>query len=382
MKKNLYTIRERLYYLRTLRINYIRIQWRYFLRRAREWTFLKSFWKYFFTLILICLIIFAILHGYQYSWTGFSNNVNSFGEPFHGKTLWDWMDLILIPCLLGFIAYLFTNAQKSRELSVALLNKREQALQQYFDYMTNLLINIDYSSEEQFEVTRRIARARTMAVLEMLDGRQKGHILRFLIESELIHKDQPFFSMRRADLRKLDIDPGLYHNCDLQGANLDGASLPWCNFSDSNMSGITIQEADLEAVDFNGSNLNYALLSKSDLYRARLRKTHLTKADFQNTNLQYVDLSKARIGRASMKSANLRAATLHKTYLRFTDLSFANLSDADLTDADLSETNLFGANFRNANLSGANLKGSNATLRQLRKAKSIEGAKLPNEENE
>jgi uncharacterized protein YjbI with pentapeptide repeats len=382
MRRRIFEVRERLYYLRSLRTEYLRIQHRYYLRRTNRWVILKSLWKWLLAFIGICLVVLAILLGYRYTWTGFSHFIGPSGELLPGKKLWDWMELLLIPGLLGLLAYVFTSAQKSRELAVALLNKREQALQQYFDYMTHLLVEQDFSDEQQLEGASRIARARTMAVLEMLDGRQKGHLLRFLVEAQLIHQKQPFFSMRRADLRGLVLDPGSYNHCDLRGANLDGASLPWCNFNSAHMTGITMQNADLESADFSSSDLDYALLTKSDLYHACLRRAHLIKVDCRDANLQRADLSEAGIRTARMKGANLRAANLTKAYLRCADLSFANLTDADLTEADLTHANLYGANLRNAKLAGTDLTGSNATPRQLRKAKSTEGAKLPATANE
>jgi len=377
MRRRAFEIWERLYYLRSLRAEYLRIQYRYHLRKTNRWASLKASWKYALAAVIACLIVLGILLGYKYPWTGFSESNSPSGEFERGKTLWDWMDLLLIPALLALFAYIFTGAQRERELSIALLNKREQALQDYFDYMTHLFVEQDFSDEEHLEQAARIARARTMAVLEMLDPKQKGHLLRFLIEAELIHRDGPLFSMRRSDLRSIDLDPGSYNHSDLRGSNLDGASMPWCNFNSAYMTGVTMQNADLESTDFSSANLDYALLDGSDLYHASLRSAHLIKASLQDANLQRADLSEAVLRTAKMKGANLRAANLGKAYLRFADLAFADLKDADLTDADLSQANLYGANLRNANLAGADLTGANPTPRQMRKAKSLEGAKLP-----
>jgi len=377
MKRRIFEIWEQFYYFRSFRTEYLRIRHRSYLRKTKRGAIRKFLLKWFPLFFGICLLILAIPLGYRYTWTGFSQFIGLSGEFIPGKTLWDWMQLLLIPTLLGLLAYAFTNAQKSREYAIALLNKREQALQQYFDYMTHFIVEHDLSGEQQYKDASRIARARTMVVLEMLDGKQKGHVLRYLVEAELILQKQPFIGMRRANLRGLVLDPGSYDHCDLRGVNLDGAILPWCNFNNTLMTGITMENADLESADLSSSDLNYAWLTKSNLYDANLRRAHLIKVKCQDANFQRANLSEANFRSARMRGANFQGANLTKAYLQVADLSFANLTDADLTEADLTHANLNGAILRNANLTRAILTGSNATTGQLRKAKSIDGAKLP-----
>jgi uncharacterized protein YjbI with pentapeptide repeats len=287
------------------------------------------------------------------------------------------MELLIIPCFLGFLAYSFTNAQKTREISIAQINKRDKALQQYFDYITNLITNGNAFSQEMIEVTKRVARATTLSVLDILDGKQKGHILRFLIEAELINKNDPFIELRRANFENLELDPGSYIDCNLKGVNIDKANLGWCSFSNSDMSGITMQNAYLESANFTDVNLDYALLSNSDFYRAILRNTHLIKADLQKANLQLADLTNAKLRSVNLINSNLCRSNLTNAYLRFSDLAFTNLKYADLTNADLVEVNFFGAKLNNSILTNSNLEKSNISRRQLHVAKSIDKAILP-----
>ncbi len=377
MKKLYYKFVGFLSTIKILKFDYFRIRFRINKRRFKRKLIKRKLVQILLIIVIISLLIIAIIQGYRFPWTGFSGISSKSVGIQNPKTLWDWMELLIIPCLLGFLAYLFTNSQKSRELSVAQINKRDKALQQYFDYMTILLINEDAFTDERIEVTKRIARATTLAVLEILDGKQKGHVLRFLIEAELIQKGNQFINLRRANLEDLELDPGSYNNCNLNGANLDRASLAWCHFCDSDMTGITMQNADLESTDFYNVDLDYALLNNSDLYHANLRKAHLIKVDFQRANLQYADLTDAVIRTANFCNANLQFAKINKAYLRFANLSFANLKNADLSETDLVETNFYGANLRNANLSRADLTGSNIAKSQVHKTKTFENAVLP-----
>jgi hypothetical protein len=70
---------------------------------------LRSWWHKFnqhrvtFLVVAIVLIvaITLIIIGYSFDWTGFNGNNKS------GRTLWDWMQLLIVPVALALIAILF-----------------------------------------------------------------------------------------------------------------------------------------------------------------------------------------------------------------------------------------------------------------------------------
>ena len=377
MRRRIIDLWERIYYLYSLRGEYFHIQYRYYLRRTNGWKSLKPLRNWLLLALTATVAIIGLISGYAQPWTGFAAHSDPAGGLYPGKTLWDWMDLLLIPALLAVLAYFFTRRQAQRETATALLNKREQALQQYLEYMTHLLIDNAYADEDTAEEARRLARARTITVLEMLDGPQKGHLIRFLVEAELIDREMPAIKMDRANLQRLELNPGPYRQCNLHGANLDGAKLPWCSLSGSDLGSTSIRGADLESVDLSSANLNYALLTRSDLYSAKLIETELIKAHLEDADLQRADLRRATLRTAKMKGANFRRANLAGAYMRFADLRFANLRDADLTGADLTEANFYGANLTNAVLTDADLSKAFLSKRQFRSAKSTDRAWLP-----
>src|SRR6266516_3422073 len=76
--------------------------------------------------IILGIAITLIIVGYRFDWTGFNGNNQS------GKTLWDWMQLILIPTVLTLGAFLFNRAERSNQQAIA--------LQTYLDRMSELLL--------------------------------------------------------------------------------------------------------------------------------------------------------------------------------------------------------------------------------------------------
>jgi cytochrome c oxidase assembly factor CtaG len=66
--------------------------------------------------IAIALVV-MISSGYDANWTGFGQSpVNDKQDP--AKTLWDWLDLLIVPFVLALVGYLLTSgvrrAQRAR----------------------------------------------------------------------------------------------------------------------------------------------------------------------------------------------------------------------------------------------------------------------------
>jgi uncharacterized protein YjbI with pentapeptide repeats len=279
--------------------------------------------------VLLAVIVVSILgYAYNLNWSGL-----------HGKTFWDWLQLLIIPAVLAVGGYLFnyTTSRTEREAAtkrdqterdIALDNQREAALQTYIDSMSELLLEKKLRESGEDDEVRTIARVRTLTVLPRLDGERKGSVLQFLYDSGLIQKDKKII--------------------DLSGANL----------SDANLSGAILIEANLRGVNLREAELDRAYLSRADLINA----------DLINANLSGADLSEANLGGANLGGAHLFRA----------DLSGAFLGEADLSEAHLNEAHLLRAVLSGADLTGANLRGAKVTDEELeQQAKSLKGAIMP-----
>jgi hypothetical protein len=188
---------------------------------------------------IVIVLVVLIRIGYAYQWTGFrQSKVSQDVQP--AKTLWDWLDLLIVPAVLaGGVAWLnwaqrqrerdaekaqqeradkaeedrrrrereAQAAQRERELEVENQRAQDTALQAYLDKMDDMLTRLRYeigsaSTEElsgsgatdsgdrkapvRIRDLRTLIRARTLTVLERLDGVRKRAVMRFLLELRLI----------------------------------------------------------------------------------------------------------------------------------------------------------------------------------------------------
>ncbi len=280
------------------------------------------------SLVVFMIVIALIFAGYRINGTGFGEQIVTIkqGQQYQAsKTLWDWMQLLVIPVVLALVAIWFNRIDKKNELTIAqnrsndeqartLDNQRENALQGYFDRMSELVLRENLDTPQASDKVRTIARARTLTILPMLDANRKTSVLQFLAESRLNN----IISLRGADFQEV------------------------C------LRGVVLYEADLDEANLSRAILALANLRGADLVFANLRETSLVGADLSN--------------------ANFRVADLRRTKLAFSKLIGANLIGADLREADLTGADLSGAIIDETSLSKAIVTDQQkATMHILRK---------------
>ncbi len=377
MKSWLKLFLEPRYHWRILGVDSLLLRWHYIKRSFNSTRSFVTISKLLVSILVIATALLLILYGYQHQWTGFSDYVTPSGDFQRAKTLWDWMQLLIIPLVLALGAFYLAHAERLSDKEQSRDQQRELALQTYLDKMTTLLTDFGLMKSRRGSKVRDIARARTLTTLRSLDGNRKGTIIRFLHETGLIGITNTIVELRDADLSEVNLSGQHLANVKLQGTHLDKAVLAHANLSKADLSNSTICNADLSDADLFATQMEYALLEGSDLFGAKLNAALLSRAILTQANLNFAKLEKAKIFRTDLSGAKLRRTRLIDAELNGSQLTKADLSSADLTGADLTDVNLEGANLTGATLINANFTGAVVSMKQLKRAKSLAGAKLP-----
>jgi hypothetical protein len=108
-------------------------------------------------------------------------DLSSTGRELPSKTLWDWLDLLIIPVVLGIGGYLFTRSENTRVRAAAARRAQDDTLQAYIDGMSQMLTDKDrpLHKAQRGNSLSSIARARTLMVLTRLDSARKRIVLEF-----------------------------------------------------------------------------------------------------------------------------------------------------------------------------------------------------------
>jgi uncharacterized protein YjbI with pentapeptide repeats len=277
---------------------------------------------------------------------------------FRGKTLWNWLELLIVPLALAIIGLLFAWQQDTRQRELEEQRAQDAALQAYLDQMSTLILDKNLLESEQGNPTYTLAQARTATVMARLDAARNSSVMRFLSDSGLASSLLRGITLEGVDLRDVD----------LVGADAD---LSDANLSDANLIGARLQNVDLSEANLIGADLSATLLAGADL-----SATFLSDADLSGAFLLDADLSGTMAEDSNLSGAVLRDA----------DLTYAYLTNADLTNADLDGVILQEPprsdpwDHSVAILDGADLTGAFITqenLEKLAQTQSLDGATMP-----
>lgn len=285
---------------------------------------------------VIVLILFGPARdaAYGVTWIGFGedtiNKEATTQDLRRAKTLWDWMQLLIVPALLAAGGFWFSSqqakrneksqeAQRERELEIEDRRAQDAALQAYIVQMGQLLMEKDLGSSFSLEEIEQFARALTLTVLERLSpgpngdprrspaSRHKSEVLRFLHEADLITSRPPIVGLKKANLTYASLV-----SADLFGANLSRADLSGANLECANLQGAFMVNTDLKGTRLNGADLSRARLSTANMEGASLEGAIVIDADLSGANVTNEQLKKC----ASLEESILPdGTTFQKSYL-------------------------------------------------------------------
>jgi hypothetical protein len=239
------------------------------------------------------IIAVCVIGGYldHWDWTGLGTYHYTKGpdEEFErGKTLWDLLQLLIIPAVLSTGAIWYGTQQQTaadrekaqEQTQQALKVQRAQATAQesqaldgvlnaYVDYITGLLLHDGLGDRHPRLATVVAAEARTITALRRLDSPRNATLTHFLSDAHLLRS----ISLAQTDLS------GVH----LEGAYLEAARLQGADLTNADLSGASLQGANLSDTTLDHTNLQDSLLSSARLCRAQviganLRRAHLESA--------------------------------------------------------------------------------------------------------
>jgi hypothetical protein len=161
---------------------------------------IDQFWKWVLVVILLLLIV-AVNIVSNFKWSGFQK-----------KSLWDWLQLLVVPSMLAFGAFYLNYSSEARDKNLADERQKQEIVKDYFSKMQTLIleekkIRISQTPPKQIEKdyysqnspfsrgqqklspeSQPIAKALTFAILDEVNGSQKGKVIAYLAEAGLIQR--------------------------------------------------------------------------------------------------------------------------------------------------------------------------------------------------
>jgi hypothetical protein len=193
-------------------------------------------------IITVCGYFFS-----EWKWTGLT-------KP-NLRTFWDWLELLIVPIVLGIGGYLFTRSENRRAQQIEEQRAQESALEAYLEQVTPL-VREGLRDEDPLSPSRLLVRGRTLSLFWQLDPKRKRSLLQILHEAGLIGKETPVIGLSGADLREaylreLNLQDAALNGADMKGANLERADLRGADLSGADLLGARgVTEEQLEQAEF------------------------------------------------------------------------------------------------------------------------------------
>src|SRR5215212_3295955 len=180
------------------------------------------------------------------------------------KTVWDWLDILILPVVLSVGAIGYDNLEKKRDedreveqrnraLEIEDQHAQAVALQTYLDQMSTLMIERELRKTSSDSDERVLAQARTLTILLALGPDRKRHPLKLVAQMHLIDKGSAVIQLPHADLNDANLKEITLVNVDLTDVDLRGAKLIGARLSET-----VLAEADLRGADLIGADLRDA----------------------------------------------------------------------------------------------------------------------------
>ena len=163
---------------------------------------------------------------------------------FQGKTLWDWLQLLIVPAILIAVTFAWSFSQTRSDNKREDRRSQDATLQAYLDQMSRLMLDKNLLLSKKGDGVRAVARTVTLTALRRLDGARKAEVVKFLYEAGLLDVN-----------RRVNLDAA-----DLAGVHFaeTGHGVPRAGVPDlrgANLAGADLAGADLDLADLAGANL-------------------------------------------------------------------------------------------------------------------------------
>lgn len=252
--------------------------------------------------IIICLILLGLFSYIGYlaflpeppEWTGFGKSIKDEKiEP--AKTLFDWLDLLIIPFSVALLGWLYKEAEKSKNQKIEEERARSESLNSFFNGITDLLKDHDLSGKPSNQ-TKAMAKTRINVTLSQLDGSRKGQLLQFLYESDLIDIS-PKLKLLGANFNDSILDQIVLGGSEIRGAYFQNASI-----KEANLNGIMLNSSNLENANLSGSLVDNSDFGYTNLKNSKMKNMDLTTVDFIGADLTSADLRGSTIKQSQLDS--------------------------------------------------------------------------------
>lgn len=216
------------------------------------------------------------------------------------KTLWDWLELLIIPLIFSLGGYLVSVAAEQVQEASVEEQYQQRLFRGYVEQISDLLLDKGLSTAGEFSEVKVVAQSITESTLRDLDAQRRNAVMLFLRSTGLATP--------------------------LPGSASQSGILSWSNLSNIDFSDTTMNAIDLHYARLENANLSNTYLGGgSNLNNVNFDNTILDKTDFRDASLQEAIFAYTNLETAT----NLTEQQLQTAFICNTKMPDGSESDRD-----------------------------------------------------
>lgn len=237
-------------------------------------------------------------------WTGFHFQEEN-EQGFYYRTLWDWLELLIIPIVLAIGGWLFSSADKDSALRIEQSNQRQNILNSFIEKISNLVVVENFKNPEKNSDIVQITRALITSTCRQLDPDRKAEALQVIYELHLIDKN-PIVNLFGVNFDKINLEHAPLVESEIKGAyfrkgcfknaNLQGSIFLGSNFSKADFRGANLTNTDFSETTLDGANFSCCDLRLTNI-NTLISCTHANFKHAKLTDEQKASLNSIRVKR-------------------------------------------------------------------------------------
>jgi uncharacterized protein YjbI with pentapeptide repeats len=363
-----------------------------FFSRRLSWRDLLQSLFFIVPLVVLAIMLVWVWIGYNQVYPNYKaaeligvketrDNVTEFFEP--PKTIWDLLDLLIVPLALAAGAAYLDLSNKKRQFAIEEERLKDARYRNYLSSMEKLILEHGLLEQNPESSCQYLAQAYTRDVIKEINGMRIGELLDFLesYRLDLIDPERPQISLRGLrfkkaimsfrNIRRVNLAEVILHRSEWNKCTCDEIYAPYAKFFRATIHKANFNNCNFENVEFKYSDLRDTIFDSCKLNGADFFRTNLTGTVFKNCELRNVNWEKSK---GLDKKYRLYIEIIDGNEIK-KDYPSIDLSGMVFKEADLSGKNLAGADLSHCDFSDANLRGANLHAARLRQAK-FRGATL------
>lgn len=239
--------------------------------------------------VLVALSAVIVAVGYDTEWTDIGEISVHNPKVAPGKTLWDWLELLIVPIVLALGTLFFEARWKAAAERQEVGRQRQGVLEGFMTYVSQMVVPVrEYGLDERDRVSSMI-RSRALSAVRQLDPERKTQLLQFLSEAGLLKRVEErgskdfFISLIGADLSYLDLDGAALVDSELRGALFEGTTFRHAQLLGADLRGSVFRNADFSQANLDGADLHQAVLSRVRVAGASFNRSRLEDVLVEDT---------------------------------------------------------------------------------------------------